>query len=199
GSALERPDEPFDEAANLAFRKRADKSVDRLSFVESDDRGNRLDAKLACDLRMFVDIHLDERDLAARVGDRLLERRRELLARPAPRRPEINQHRLARRGRQHVGAKRRRRDLFDRRGRLCLRRDRATDIRHKFISCPTRGRGLARVPLYFCGPRWRPKACYSTGGRSCPSATTSGSCPVARRNFTRSALARPVVRVLTSG
>src|ERR1700722_18219933 len=87
--ALDRPDEPLDEGADLALRQRADKSVRRLALVEGDDGGNRLDAELARDLGMLVYIHLDQGNLAAGIGDGLLQRRRELLARPAPRRPEI--------------------------------------------------------------------------------------------------------------
>ena len=44
---------------------------------------------------MFVDVHLDQLDLAVGGPDRLLERRRELAAGAAPRRPEVDQHRLA--------------------------------------------------------------------------------------------------------
>jgi acetoacetyl-CoA synthetase len=44
---------------------------------------------------MLVDVHLDELDLALRVADHLLEHRRELPARAAPRRPEVDQDRLS--------------------------------------------------------------------------------------------------------
>ena len=44
---------------------------------------------------MVVDVHLDELDLALGGLDGLLQDRGELLARPAPGRPEIDQHRLA--------------------------------------------------------------------------------------------------------
>jgi hypothetical protein len=43
---------------------------------------------------MLVDVHLDELHLAAGRLDGLLDHRGELLARPAPRGPEINQHGL---------------------------------------------------------------------------------------------------------
>ena len=79
--------------------------------------GNRLDAELAGDLRMIVDVHLDELDLAAGVGDRLFQHRRQLLARAAPRRPEIDKHRLARRGGDDVLPEGRRRHVLDRRSR----------------------------------------------------------------------------------
>ena len=95
-AAGKRADDALDESADLAFRKRADEAVDRLATVEGDDRRNRLDAELAGDLRVLVDVHLDEGDLAVRIRHRLFERRRELFARAAPRRPEIHQHRLLR-------------------------------------------------------------------------------------------------------
>ena len=63
---LERTDEPLDEAADLAFWQRADKSIHRLPLVEGDHGRNRLDAELARDLGMVVDVHLDQGDLAAR-------------------------------------------------------------------------------------------------------------------------------------
>ena len=40
GFVLQRPDQPLDEAADLAFRQRADESVHRLALVEGDDGGN---------------------------------------------------------------------------------------------------------------------------------------------------------------
>ena len=44
---------------------------------------------------MLVDVHLDELDLALGRLDHLLQHRGELLAGAAPRRPEVDQHRLA--------------------------------------------------------------------------------------------------------
>src|SRR5208337_2985895 len=85
----ERPGDALNEPADLALRQGPDEAIERLALVEGDDGGNRLDAELTGDLRMIVDIHLDERDLSARVRDRALQRRRKLLARAAPRRPEI--------------------------------------------------------------------------------------------------------------
>ncbi len=64
---------------------------------------------------MIVDVHLDELHLAAGIGDRLLQRRRELLARTAPRRPEIDEHRLTRGGGDDVLPERGRRHILDRR------------------------------------------------------------------------------------
>ncbi len=57
--------------------------------------GNRLDAELAGDRRMLVDVHLDQAHGAAGGAHRLLDDRPERAAGPAPRRPEIDQHRLA--------------------------------------------------------------------------------------------------------
>ena len=51
---------------------------------------------------MLVDIHLDQLDLALGGAHDLLEHGGELLARSAPRRPEIDQHRLAPRFLDHV-------------------------------------------------------------------------------------------------
>jgi hypothetical protein len=62
---------------------------------EGDDGGDRLDAELAGDGGMVVDVHLDQLDATAGLLTDLFELRRQLLARPAPRRPEIDQHRLA--------------------------------------------------------------------------------------------------------
>ena len=45
--------------------------------------------------RMLVDVHLDQLDLALGGADRLFEDRRQLTARTAPGRPEVDQHRLA--------------------------------------------------------------------------------------------------------
>ena len=44
---------------------------------------------------MLVDVHLDQLDLALGGADGLFEDRRELAARAAPGRPEVDQHRLA--------------------------------------------------------------------------------------------------------
>jgi hypothetical protein len=46
------------------------------------------------DLRVLVDVHLDQADLALGIRDRAFQQGRELLARPAPGRPEINDNRL---------------------------------------------------------------------------------------------------------
>ena len=99
-----RPVTTLDEGLHLALGQRADEAVDRLAVDEGDDRRDRLDAELAGDRGMVVDVHLDEAHLALRGRHRLLEDRRQLLAGAAPRRPEIDQDRDAARGLDHVGA-----------------------------------------------------------------------------------------------
>ena len=51
---------------------------------------------------MLVDVHLHQLDPSAGFRDRLFQRRRQLFARPAPRRPEIHQNRLVARFLDHV-------------------------------------------------------------------------------------------------
>ena len=51
-------------AVDLALRQRAHETVERLAVLEGDDGGDRLDAELAGDLRVVVDVHLDQPHLA---------------------------------------------------------------------------------------------------------------------------------------
>jgi hypothetical protein len=51
---------------------------------------------------MLVDIELDQPDRALRSAHGFLQDRRELTARPAPGRPEIDQHRHCARGLDHI-------------------------------------------------------------------------------------------------
>ena len=85
----------LDEGGHLALRQRAEKAVDRLAVDEGEHRRDRLDAELPGDRGVLVDIHLDQLHLALGGPDHLFEHRGELLARAAPLRPEIHQHRLA--------------------------------------------------------------------------------------------------------
>ena len=103
----------LDELGDLAFGDSAHEAVDRLAVLEGDDRRNGLDAELAGDRGMIVDVHLDQLDLAAGGVDRLFELRRQLLAGPAPRRPEVDQHRLAARFLDDVGGESRGRRVLD--------------------------------------------------------------------------------------
>ena len=80
-------DEPLDEALDFPFRQGAHEAIDRLASLKGDHGGNGTHAQTARNLRMLVDIHLDELDLAARRVDRLFEDRRELFAGFAPRAP----------------------------------------------------------------------------------------------------------------
>ena len=70
----------------------------RLAADEGIDRRHRLDAQLLGQLRVLVDVDLDQPDLALGRAHQLLEHRRQLLARAAPGRPEIDQHRHCHRG-----------------------------------------------------------------------------------------------------
>ena len=92
----------IDEGGDLALRHRAHEAVGGLAVDEGDHSRNRLDAHLARDRRMLVDVHLDQLDLAARGANRLFDDRGELAAGAAPRRPEVDQHRLALRFLDHV-------------------------------------------------------------------------------------------------
>jgi len=92
----------LDEGLDLAFRHRAHETIDRLAVDEGDHGWDRLNAHLAGNLRVLVDVHLDEFDLAFRAAHRVFEDRAELLARPAPRRPEIDHDRLALGFLQHI-------------------------------------------------------------------------------------------------
>ena len=96
-------DQPLHEALDLAFRLGAHEAVHRLPLVEGEHGRNRLDAELLRDLRVLVDVDLDQRHLAAGVSHRLLQNRRELLAGAAPGRPEIDDHRRLLRRLDHVG------------------------------------------------------------------------------------------------
>ncbi len=89
-----RTGEAVDELANLAFRYRTHEAVGGTAADEGDDSRDRLDAELACDRRMVVDVHLHELDAALSFVDHLFQDRRQLLARTAPGRPEIDKHGL---------------------------------------------------------------------------------------------------------
>ena len=83
----------LDELLDLAFRHRADEAVDRAAVLEGIDRRDRLDAHLLRQLLVLVDVDLDQPHRALGVAHRLFQRRAELLAGAAPRRPEIDDHR----------------------------------------------------------------------------------------------------------
>ena len=89
-----------EELPHLGLGQRADEAVDRLAALEQDAERNAAHAEhlrqLLRDLGLLVGVELDELE-AAGVGDlELLEDRPERLARAAPRRPDVEQHRLLR-------------------------------------------------------------------------------------------------------
>ena len=106
--------QPFQEGHDLAFRQRAHEAVGRLAVNESDHGRNRLDAHLARNGGVLVDIHLDELHLALGGAHRLFQDRRELLAGAAPGGPEVDQDRLPFRFLDNVFDKGLRRRVLDR-------------------------------------------------------------------------------------
>jgi hypothetical protein len=96
-----------EELADLALGQGADEAVDRLAALEEDAERDRADAEhlrqLLGDLGLVVGVELDELEAAAVGGLELLERRAERLARAAPGRPDVEQHRLRERGVDEVG------------------------------------------------------------------------------------------------
>ena len=136
---------------------------------------------------MLVDVHLDQLDLAVGGADGLFEDRRELAARAAPRRPEVDQHRLALRFLDDVLHERLGGRLLDQIGR-CLRRrvrcpallssrdprlmsaDRAassTARAGRVQQFPSLNGGLAEISIGFgrsAGREWRPEGRRRSGG-----------------------------------
>src|SRR5690606_13024881 len=99
------PANPPDEFPDLAFRDGAHKAVHRLAVAEGNHGRDRLDAELAGNRRMVVNVHLDQLDLAGGVAHRLLKYRGELLAGATPGCPEIDQNGLVAGFLDHVGGK----------------------------------------------------------------------------------------------
>ena len=95
-------DQARDKGVDARLGQRSHEAVDRTAVLEGEHGGDRLHAHLAGDLRVVVDIELDQPDRALRRAHRLFQDRRELAAGPAPRRPEIDQHRHLARGLDHV-------------------------------------------------------------------------------------------------
>src|SRR6266851_2646841 len=73
------------------------------AVLEGVDGGDRLDAHLLRDLGALVDVDLDHAHGAIGLAHRLFQQWPELLARPAPRRPEIDHHGAVVRGVDDVG------------------------------------------------------------------------------------------------
>jgi hypothetical protein len=95
-------DQPRNEIIDARLWQRAHEAVDRPPVLEGKHGGDRLHAHLAWDLRVLVDIELDQSHCALGRAHRLFEDRRELTAGPAPRRPEIDQDRHLARGFNHI-------------------------------------------------------------------------------------------------
>lgn len=87
---------------------------ERLAGRDRDDRGHRLDAEGLRDPRVGVDVDLREDPRAVRFVRELLENGRELLARLAPGRPQVDDHGHLRRPLQHLGFECRFGDVHDR-------------------------------------------------------------------------------------
>ncbi len=91
-------DQPRDEVRHAGFRQRPHEAVDGLAVLEGEHRRDRLHTHLTRDLRVIVDIELDQPDRALCRAHGPFQDRRELLAGTAPRRPEIDQYRHLARG-----------------------------------------------------------------------------------------------------
>jgi hypothetical protein len=120
--------QPLDERPHHALGLRALEAVERAPVAEGVDGGDRLDAQLVGQRLVLVDVDLRQAHLAAVAAHDLLQDRGQLLARPAPLGPEIDQHRRLARGLQHVlGEGRNRHVLDDVPGRRLLRTPRFAD------------------------------------------------------------------------
>ena len=95
--------EARDKRLHLALGKRAHEAVHRLAILEGIDGGDGLDAQLLGDFGIVVDIDLDQLDGAAGFTDDFFQHGAELLAGPAPGRPEIHDHRNLAARLQHIG------------------------------------------------------------------------------------------------
>jgi hypothetical protein len=93
-------------AAHFTFGHGAHEAIDRTTAGKGEDGRNGLDAELTGNLRIFVDVDLDEANRTGLLIDDLFERRGQLAARAAPGGPEVNQHGLLERGVDHIGLER---------------------------------------------------------------------------------------------
>ena len=148
---------------------------------------------------MLVDVHLDELDLALGGLHHLFQDRRELLAGAAPRRPEIDQHRLALGFLDHVLHEALRGRVLDHRRlpSLLPRRSAAYFLEpHLAAHGPNTGGSISAI-------RWvirRSKRNHQGMFEARPeTGSIRGGWPVDSRNFTRSSRPIDVVMVLTSG
>ena len=89
-----------------------------LAAHEGDDHRDRLGAEALRELRVGIDIHLGEHEAPAELEDDLLEDRAQLLARPAPFGPQVDDDRNGARELEHL-AERGVRDVQHERGDGC--------------------------------------------------------------------------------
>ena len=100
-------EQPLDELADGGFGLRPDEPVDDAPVLEGEDRRDRLHLERLRDGRVLVDVDLGQHDLTLGLVDHLFEDRAERLARPAPRRPQVDDDRGRVRGLHDVVLERR--------------------------------------------------------------------------------------------
>ena len=83
------------------FRLHAHETIERATILDQHHRRQRAHAERTSELRMFIGVDLGQQHLAFQFVDHFLDDRGELFARRAPRRPEVDEHRLACRCEQH--------------------------------------------------------------------------------------------------
>ena len=95
-----------EEFAQLRFRQGAGKAVDQLPVLDQHHGRDRADLERGGELLLLVDIDLGQQERAVVIGGEFFQDRPELLARPAPFGPEIDQHRHLQRFLDDVGFER---------------------------------------------------------------------------------------------
>src|SRR6185437_2072954 len=85
-------DRRFDPFLDFVLGQGSDLGRRDLTLAEDHHRGDAADAIFLRHMRILVDIDLGDRDLAAHFARKLLERRSDHAAGPAPFRPEIHDH-----------------------------------------------------------------------------------------------------------
>ena len=83
----------LEEFAQLAFRQRAGEAIDQLPVLDQHHRRHRADLERGGQFLFGIDIDLGQFEGAVVVGGQLFQHRAQGLARAAPGRPEIHQHR----------------------------------------------------------------------------------------------------------
>ena len=97
--------QPLDERGDLGLGQRSDELVHHLAVADGEDGGDRLHVEGLRHRRVVVDVDLGQLDRTPGVRHRLLEHGAQGLAGPAPRGPEVHDHRHCRAAVQHVGLK----------------------------------------------------------------------------------------------